>query len=144
MRTTSLPRLGAVSGALLLVAGLLTAGGGHGSYLLLSLIAAPLSWFPAVGGFVAPLFWATVGIALRDGARRRAAVLLGVHTVAAVGIVFAGNAFEPGEEQWAYYAHARGVAPALLWAGLVLYGTCLSGAWWLTLAGPSPTTRQAG
>lgn len=132
-----LPAVGAVFGCVLAFIGLASTGGGHGSYLTLSLAAAPVSWVPLLSVIGAPALWAGLGVLVRDGKRRAAGLILGAHTVASVGTIVLGSPVEPGSEQWAYFTQAQRVVPVLIWSGVLLYvlGLCL--AWRLLLQTPS-------
>lgn len=130
---TSLPAIGGVFGCVLAVLGVFGAASGHGSYLTLSLAAAPLSWVPVVAIVAAPALWAGLGVLVRDGNRRTAGLILGGHTVASVGTMVFGNPAEPGVEQWAAFGRALRIAPVLVLPGALLYILGLCMAWSLVL-----------
>lgn len=112
-------------------------GGGHGSYLTLSLAAAPVSWVPLLGVVGAPALWAGLGVLVRDGKRRVAGLILGGHTVASVSTLALGSPVEPGSAQWASFVQAQRVVPVLVWAGVLLYVLGLCVAWRLLLRTPA-------
>jgi len=125
--------LGFFYGAALFVFGIASAGAGHGSYLPVSLFAAPLSVIPVAGIFVAPIWWTVVWYVLGQRRRLPAFGLLAMHALATGLLLLLGSPWEPGEEQWRYFRQAARLAPAVVWGGLVVYAAGQVAAWYLVI-----------
>jgi hypothetical protein len=144
------PWYGLSFGIVLFVSALGSAGGGHGSYLPFTLFGTPLSLMPRVGLFAAPIWWGFIGWLLRSQRRRLAIVSLAIHTLSAGIVLWLGNPYEPGDEQWRYFLQVERIMPGWLWGGLLTYGTGLLIAWSLTInaargvTGRIPVTPPAG
>lgn len=120
---------GLTFGGLLMVGSFVVAGGGHGSYLPLALTGAPLSWVPGAGIVAPMLLWGTLGHLVASGNRAFAILLLSGHTLAVLACLQLGNPYEPGAQQWEYFARTQRLAPVPLWATLGLYIVGLAAAW---------------
>ena len=121
--------VGLLYGILLSIYGFACAGFGHGTYLPLMMIGAPLSLIPFLGSFVAPILWSLVGWLLGAGYNRPARIVLILHEISLAMILLLGNPMEPGGEQWNYFKRYANFNPIELWGGLVLYGWGQLVAW---------------
>jgi hypothetical protein len=130
-------------GVVLDVSGIGSAGAGHGSYLPLFMFAAPLSLLPLCALFAAPVWWGITGWLLKGERRRLAIAWLAVHTATVGLILWFGNPFEPGDEQWRYFNRVERIMPLWLWSGFVIYAIGLLVTWALTIK-PIESSESVG
>jgi hypothetical protein len=113
--------IGGVYGSSLTVVGVLLAGAGHGTYGLLGVASAPLSFLGIKFSFVGPLLlWTTLGGLLAYSSkaphRQIVAVALIVHYVAILLLPFFGD-YADGK----YIGRAWHTNPVMIVAGATLY-----------------------
>lgn len=140
---TRWPWFGFWFGCVLLVFAVGSMGAGHGSYLPVSLFGAPLSLLPTIGFFAAPVWWAVIGWMLKTERRRGLTLLLAIHTGAIALVLWLGNPFEPGTEQWRHFADTQRAQAVWLWSGIVLYSAGLVVAWLSALKPGVSDARRA-
>jgi hypothetical protein len=123
------PWYGLAFGCVLFVFAFGSAGAGHGSYLPLTIFAAPLSLIPFIGLFSAPVWWAAVGWLLKQQRTWVAALTMMLHGGAVGLILWLGTPGEPGNEQWRYFRATEQIMPLWLWSGIVIYGMGVATTW---------------
>ncbi len=114
--------VGFVYGVILGYLSFLTAGAGHGTYVMVGMSSAPLGLLGTLAAiFGPPLLWAGVGALLasldRRGARRWFIVFMLVHYLSGVALL----STEPFGD-WEYVGRVVGAMPWVVAAWLATYG----------------------
>ena len=113
--------IGAVYGLSLAVIGVMMAGGGHGTYLLLGLASAPVSLLGFGFSLAGPaILWGVIGALLADRRKKTPRQLLVglmlLHYLGVVLVFFVGDYAE-----WKYFEKAWTTNPAVVVVGGSLY-----------------------
>jgi hypothetical protein len=116
---------GFVYGSLMLVGAFASAGFGHGTYLPVAVIGAPLSLIPGAEFFMAPVWWGTLAglTVLRN--RIPLLVLLAVHLATVVCFFNFGTPFEPGDDMWRSFRDTMPELARWIRGTLTAYGIAL-------------------
>ncbi len=113
--------LGAVYGIVLCTIGIIAAGGGHGTYIFLTLASAPAIILGVVASLLAaPALWFVVGWLLNDKNRQKRVFFL---TIMSVYYISAGFLLIGGREEWQHMDRLWKVSPRFVAAGLAWYLT---------------------
>ena len=134
-----LPLVGFAYGCVLFVFAFGSAGFGTGSYLPFAVYGAPLSLIPLAGLFVAPVWWGLLGYCLRRRSLGATLSMLAVHVAAVALVLWLGNPWESGDDQWRYFRRTQQAIPIVLWGGVLVYVFGQVAAWVLAIRG---FTRQ--
>jgi hypothetical protein len=116
---------GLASGVLLWLLGLFCAGGGHGTYLPITVFGAPLSLLPGVW-LVSPLIlWPLFGVAVARRWRLALGVLVLSHVLGVVAGTIYGTPTESSQEQWSYLANAARQIGPIIAIAFILYAAAI-------------------
>jgi hypothetical protein len=116
---------GFVYGALMAGGALVSAWGGHGTYLPSAVVAAPLSLIPVVGLFMAPIWWGLLAALTALPNRVPLFVLLALHLATVACLLVLGTPMEPGDEVWSYFWRALPHLTPWIRGTLVLHATAV-------------------
>ena len=113
--------LGAVYGIVLCAVGVTAAGGGHGTYVFLTLASAPAIILGVAASLLAaPILWFVVGWLLNDKNEQKKVFFL---TIMSVHYISAGFLLIGRREEWQHMDQLWKVYPLLVAAGFVWYLT---------------------
>lgn len=143
-KTMTLALEGFLYGLALAFTGLMAAGAGHGTHVLIGLYASPLSLAPNVllAVFGTPLLWCIIGVLLAGTPKRGWTVAFLVamlaHYVSLPLVLKDGNAFG----DWEYAAKVWDNSWQFVLLAIGLYLLAQVGIWYIFLTGRIPSLTQ--
>jgi hypothetical protein len=100
-----------------------------------TIYGAPLSLFPMLGMFMAPVWWGLVGRMLASQRHQAALIMMIVHAATAAIVLYYCAPGEPREETWRDVRLVQHALPVTLWGGIALYAVGQLVAWWVMIGG---------
>jgi hypothetical protein len=131
---------GALYGIVLCTVGVMAAGGGHGTYIFLTLASAPVIILGVVVSLLAaPILWFVVGWLLNDKNKQKKIFFLAIMSVYYIS---AGFLLIDRREEWQYMGQLWKVAPLLVTAGWAWYLTGQIVVWIIFFKNGHSTSNQ--